>query len=183
MIPRKERQIFMIDVPNRQEMAVSAVLQLALKYEKPEFRMEFQSCRKVTPEQIELNEEPNILGQKDLRGYGYVYNGRTYRDITTLWVETVEELSKTVYIGKDIHGEKVLISHTIHPSDDLFCRSNDTRVLIYLIFDGKTVHMIVMQGVGSITSLTFYNNLLSADTCFQVYFEKLGWPVDGIAWK
>lgn len=170
-------------VSNPQEATVPAILQLALKYEKPEFRLEFQSCRNVTPEKVWLEDEPYIFGKKDLEGYTYTYNGRTYRDITTLWVKTVEELSKTAYIGKDIHGEKSLITYTDHPTRDFTGSNKDIRVLVYLIFDGKNVHMIVMQGMGSIANLTFYDNLLSADVRFQSYFEKLGWPTNGITWK
>ena len=182
-----ERQIIMTyemnSKPHLQETTVSVILQLTLKYEKPEFRLEFQACRNVTPEKVWLEDEPNIFGKKDLKDYTYAYNGRTYHDITSLYVEKVEELSKTAFIGKDIHGEKSLITYTDHPTRDFTGSNKDIRVLVYLIFDGKNVHMIVMQGMGSIANLTFYDNLLSADIRFQPFFEKLGWPTTNITWK
>lgn len=159
------------------------MFQLALKQEQPEFQMEFQTCREITPEQVYPEDERYMFGKKDLTGYAYTYNGRTYRDITTLFTENLEELSKTAYIGRDIHGEKSLITYTVLPAPDCTERNGDPRALVYLIFDGKHVHMIVMEGIGRIAGLTFYEYLLSADRSFQPYFVKLGWPTDGIIWK
>ena len=41
-------------------------------------------------------------------GYTYSFNGRTYRDVDSLWTEQIEELTQNVSIGTDKFGEKVL---------------------------------------------------------------------------
>lgn len=115
-------------------------------------------------------------------GYTYTFNGRTYRDVNSLWTEAVEELAKNISIGVDTFGEKVLrIYHSI-PTFDSGDREWDSEEIEYLMSDGKDIHLIVMRGGYRIARLTFYEKLQTADKRMKPVFEKLNWPMDGIAW-
>ena len=44
-------------------------------------------------------------------GYTYSFNGRSYRDVESLWTESIEELTQNASIGMDQFGQKVLRIH------------------------------------------------------------------------
>lgn len=117
-------------------------------------------------------------------GNGYIYslNGKTYRDVASLWNEPGEELSKNVQIGTDVYGHHVLRTYTQIPTFDSGDREWDSEELEFLMFDGKDMNLIVMRGGYRIASLTFYEKLLSADMRLKPLFEKLGWPTAEIQW-
>ena len=119
---------------------------------------------------------------RGLDGYQYCFNGRTYQDVESLWQEPVEDLCKNVQITRDIYGERVLKTYTQIPTFDSSDREWDSKELEFLFFDGKHIHLVVMRGGYRIARLTFYKQLLSADARMKPVFEKLGWPMDGIAW-
>lgn len=146
------------------------------------YRLEFQSVREVKADEAWLEDGNLFCNPRTLEGYPYSYNGRTYWDIRSLWKETVEELSKTVYIGKDIYGEKVLLAHPTAPADGFSGARQDLPELTYLMYDGKIIHLVAMWGLGRIAELYFYDHLLSADARLKPILEGLDWPVDGIAW-
>ena len=116
-------------------------------------------------------------------GYTYSLNGRSYRDVDSLWTERIEELTQNVSIGIDKFGEKVLRIHYSIPTFDSGDREWDSMYRLYLMFDGKDVHLITMNGGYRIAQLAFYEKLLTADARMKLIFEKLGWPMDGIAWN
>ena len=116
-------------------------------------------------------------------GYTYSFNGRTYRDVESLWQEPAEEIAKNVQIVTDVYGEKVLKTYTQIPTFDSGDREWDSKELEFLMFDGKHIHLVVMRGGYRIARLTFYENLLSADARMKSVFEKLGWPTSGVDWK
>ena len=118
----------------------------------------------------------------DLEGYTYSFNGRTYRDVASLRVASLEEIFKNVYLTTDAYGEKVLRTYKQIPTFDSGDREWDSMELEYLFFDGKHIHLVVMRGGYRIAKLTFYERLLTADFCMKSIFEKLGWPMDGILW-
>lgn len=122
----------------------------------------------------------NFSGGMD--GYTYTFNGRTYRDVNSLWTEAVEELAKNISIGVDTFGEKVLRSYHSIPTFDSGDREWDSEEIEYLMSDGKDIHLIVMRGGYRIARLTFYEKLQTADKRMKPVFEKLNWPMDGIAW-
>ena len=117
-----------------------------------------------------------------MKGYTYSFNGRTYRDVASLRVAPLEKICEDVYLTADAYGEKVLRTYTDIPTFDSADREWDSMELEYLFFDGKHIQMVVLRGGYEIASLTFYENLLSADSRMKPVFEILGWPVDGIAW-
>lgn len=115
-------------------------------------------------------------------GYTYSFHGRTYRDVASLRVAPLEEVFKNVYLTADAYGEKVLRTYKQIPTFDSGDREWDSMELEYLFYDGKHIHLVVMRGGYRIAKLTFYEQLLTADVRMKPVFEKLGWPVDGIAW-
>lgn len=155
-----------------QELAqpVPYSLELPLDTRTQKYSLAFRSSRK------------KYSRGSDLQGYTYSFNGRTYRDVESLWAETLEDLSKSVSIGKDAYGERVLkISHGI-PTFDSSDREWDSEILENLMFDGKDVNLVIMRGGYKIAELTFYETLLAADSSLKPLFEKLGWPTGAINW-
>lgn len=122
----------------------------------------------------------NLCGGMD--GYFYSFNGRSYRDVDSLWREQIEELTQNVSIGVDIYGEKVLRIHYSIPTYDFCDREWDGVQQLYLMFDGKDIHLINMNGGYRIAQISFYETLLSADIRMKPVFEKLGWPMPPIVW-
>lgn len=120
---------------------------------------------------------------EDLSGFAYSRHGRTYMDVTSLWAGETERLSEDAALGRDVYGEGVLKTYFAVPTFDSFDRLWDSRVLEYLMFDGRDINLVVMRGGIKIASLTFYDQLLSADVGLNPYFEKLGWPTAGISWR
>ena len=121
--------------------------------------------------------------QKSLDGCTYTLNGRKYQDVESLWREPVEELCKNVEITTDDYGQKVLKTYTQIPTFDSSDREWDSKELEFLFSDGKNIHLVVMRGGYRIARLTFYVNLLSADSRLKPVFEKLGWSTDGVSWN
>ena len=121
-------------------------------------------------------------GGTDLTGYAYTLNGRKYTDIRAFCEKTLEELPGDVDIRQDIYGERCLSVYTSVPTFDSSDREWDSRVLDFLVFDGKDIHLIVMRGGYKIASLTFYETLLSADIRLKPLFEKMGWPTEKLLW-
>lgn len=119
---------------------------------------------------------------KGMDGYLYSFNGRTYRDVDSLWMEPAEEIAKNVQIVTDVYGEKVLKTYTQIPTFDSGDREWDSKELEFLIFDGKDIHLVVMRGGYRIASLTFYEKLRSADVRMKPVFEKLGWKLPEVTW-
>lgn len=117
-----------------------------------------------------------------LDGYTYCFNGRTYRDVESLWQEPIEEICRNVQITMDVYGGKVLKTDTQIPTFDSGDREWDSQELEFLFYDGRDIHLVVMRGGYRIAKLTFYEKLLSADGRMKPVFEKLGWPMDGITW-
>ena len=115
-------------------------------------------------------------------GYTYSFNGRTYTDIRELRKPIIEELSKSVGIAKDAFGELVLRRYTEIPTFDSGDREWDSEEIEYLMFDGKDIHLVIMRGGYRIAHLIFFEKLLTADARMKPIFEKLGWPMDNIAW-
>lgn len=115
-------------------------------------------------------------------GYTYSFNGRTYRDVDSLWEAPVEKLAEKVSIGTDKYGEKVLKTYESIPTFDSCDREWNSKQMRFLFFDGKEIHLVVMDGGYRIAQLTFYETLLSADAGMKLIFGKLGWPMDGIVW-
>lgn len=122
----------------------------------------------------------NIWGGID--GYTYSFNGRTYKDIKPFDGQSIERLSGNVSIAKDTYGAMVLRRYTEIPTFDSSDREWDSGETEYLIFDGKDIHLIVMRGGYHIAQMIFYEKLLTADARMKPTFEKLGWPMDDIAW-
>lgn len=118
----------------------------------------------------------------NLETYAYSFYGRAYQGIETLWKETLEDLSEDVFIGQDAYGEKVLKIYTGIPTFDSGDREWDSRILEYLIYDGKTIDLVVMHGGYNIADLTFYEKLLTADSRMKPIFDQLGWPQNDIEW-
>ena len=157
--------------------------------------MEYNERKQQAPVSYELVLQPGEKSQlafassyykhhypDDLEDYEYIYNGRRYRSVETLWAEMLEELSDSVFIGRDAYGEKVLRIRTGIPTFDDSDREWDSEEDEYLFFDGKDIHLVVMRGGYRIARLTFYEKLLTADLRLKPIFEKLGWPVNRIAW-
>lgn len=118
----------------------------------------------------------------DLEGYTYSFNGRTYRDVASLRVASLEEIFKNVYLTADAYGEKVLRTYKQIPTFDSGDREWDSMELEYLFFDGKHIHLVVMRGGYRIAKLTFYEKLLRADVRMKPIFERLGWTMDCVEW-
>ena len=138
---------------------------------KYSYRLKFKSIRRVQNTGVGVD------------GYTYKLNGRTYKDVSSFNSNIVEELFEDVMIREDIYGEKLLrVYHSI-PTFDSSDREGDSASIYYLIFDGKNINLINMRGGYKIASLTFYENLLSADSSMKPYFDKLGWKCDGIKWE
>lgn len=135
------------------------------------YRLKFKSIRRVQNTGVGVD------------GYTYKLNGRIYKDVSSFNSNIVEELFEDVMIREDIYGEKLLrVYHSI-PTFDSSDREWDSASIYYLIFDGKNINLINMRGGYKIASLTFYENLLSADWSMKPYFDKLGWKCDGIKWE
>lgn len=153
-------------------LPVSCQFSLPLDETSQSFHLEFQT-RKHPERQIGT----------DLSGFTYTYNGRRYTDVTSLWAEETERLSPDAALGRDVYGEGVLKTYHAVPTFDYSDRLWDSRVLKYLMFDGKDIHLVIMRGGSKISGLTFYDQLLSASIGLKPYAEKLGWPIEGISWK
>ena len=82
---------------------------------------------------------------KGLDGYRYTFNGRTYRDVESLWLDPIEEICKDVQITTDAYGGKVLKTYTQIPTFDSGDREWDSKELEFLFFDGKDIHLVVMR--------------------------------------
>lgn len=133
--------------------------------------LEFQSkCRK------------NHVGE-GMDGYTYSFHGRSYRDYESLWTDDTETIAPGVFLGKDRYGGRVLGTRCNIPTFDYADREWDSRVLEFLFLDGANVQLLVVRGGYKIASLTFYENLVSADCRLRPLFERLGWPTGGIDWK
>ena len=117
-----------------------------------------------------------------MNGYTYSLNGRNYKDVDSLWAEQIVELTRNASIGIDKFGEKVLRIHYSVPTFDANDREWDSMHRLYLMFDGKDVHLVTMNGGYRIAQLTIYEKLLTADAWTKSIFEKLGWPMTGIEW-
>ena len=115
-------------------------------------------------------------------GYTYSLNGRSYRDVESLWAEQIEKLTQNASIGVDTFGEKVLRIHYSIPTFDSCDREWDSMQQLYLMFDGKNVHLVTMNGGYRIAQIGIYEKLLSADIRMKPIFEKLGWPLKDITW-
>ena len=115
-------------------------------------------------------------------GYTYSFNSRSYRDVDSLWAESIEELTKNISIGMDQFGEKVLRIHYSIPTFDSGDRQWDSKRQLYLMCDGKDIHLVIMNGGYQIARLTFFEKLLTADARMKPLFEKLGWPMNNIVW-
>lgn len=115
-------------------------------------------------------------------GYTYSFNGRTYKDIQAFRTPGIEKLSENVSIARDTFGDLVLRRYTEIPTFDSDDREWDSEELEYLIFDGKDIHLIIMRGGYRIAHLIFFEKLLTADARMRPIFEKLGWPINDIAW-
>ena len=115
-------------------------------------------------------------------GYTYSYNGRSYRDVDSLWAEQIEKIAENVLIGVDKFGEKVLRIRYSIPTFDSCDREWNSKAEEYLMFDGKEIHLVTMAGGYRIAQLSFYEKLLSADARMKPIFVKLGWPVNNITW-
>ena len=115
-------------------------------------------------------------------GYTYSFNGRTYTDVRPFQTPVIERLSANVSIARDAFGDMVLRRRTEIPTFDSGDREWDSTELEFLMFDGKDIHLIIMRGGYRIAHLIFFEKLLTADERMQPLFEKLGWPMDGIAW-
>ena len=132
---------------------------------------------------LEFQKEYEKSGwNSSLDGYTYHFNGRTYRDVESLWKEPAEDISKNVQIVTDIYGEKVLKTYTQVPTFDSGDREWDSKRLEFLFFDGKNIHLVLLKGGYRIAGLTFYEKLLSADIRMKPVFEKLGWKMPEIGW-
>lgn len=115
-------------------------------------------------------------------GYTYSFNSRSYRDVDSLWAESIEELTQNISIGMDQFGEKVLRIHYSIPTFDSGDRQWDSKRQLYLMCDGKDIHLVIMNGGYQIARLTFFEKLLTADARMKPLFEKLGWPMNNIVW-
>lgn len=142
---------------------------------------------------VPVNEEKNLALEfyeayridswgDGLRGYTYSFNGRDYRDVAFFGRDPVEDVSRNVQITTDIYGEKVLKTYRQIPTFDSGDREWDSEELEILFYDGNHIHLVVMRGGYKIANLTFYEKLLTADARIKPIFEKLGWPVNNIAW-
>ena len=118
-----------------------------------------------------------------LPGYQYTLNGRTYTDVSSFDVKDRENITDDIYISKDIYGSKVLCVFKAIPTFDSGDREWDSRMIEYLMFDGKDINLVVMRGGYKIANLTFYTKLLTADLKLKPYFERLCFPVENVVWK
>lgn len=143
--------------------------------------------------ELEAGEEKHVLEfngkykkshhSVDLENYAFTYNNREYANLHSLWADDLGDLSNHVFQGRDIYGSGVLQVFTPIPTFDSSDREWDSRVIEFLFFDGKDIHMLVMRGGYQIANLTFYERILSADAGMKSYFEKLGWSAARIEWK
>jgi len=132
---------------------------------------------------LEFGKEYEKSGrQGGMDGYTYRFNGRTYRDVESLWKEPAEGIAKNVQIVTDIYGEKVLKTYTQVPTFDSGDRQWDSKRLEFLFFDGREIHLVLLKGGYQIASLVFYETLLAADSRMKPVFEKLGWTLPEIDW-
>ena len=115
-------------------------------------------------------------------GYTYSFNGRSYTDVRAFQTKAIEMLSDNVSIARDTFGDMVLRKRTEIPTFDSGDREWDSAELEFLMFDGKDIHLIVLRGGYHIAHLIFFEKLLTADARMKPIFEKLGWPLNGIAW-
>ena len=120
---------------------------------------------------------------KKLPGYQYTLNGRTYTDVSSLDVKKQKHITDDIYISKDIYGFKVLCVFNTIPTFDSGDREWDSRMIEYLMFDGKDINLVVMRGGYKMADLTFYTKLLTADLELKPYLEKLRFPVEKVMWK
>lgn len=132
---------------------------------------------------LEFQKESERSGwNSSMDGYTYCFNGRIYRDVESLWNEPAEDIAKNVQIVTDVYGEKVLKTYTQIPTFDSGDREWDSKRLVFLFFDGRGIHLVLLKGGYRIASLTFYETLLAADIRMKPVFEKLGWNLPEISW-
>ena len=131
---------------------------------------------------LEFRNEYEKSSWSSMDGYTYCFNGRSYKDVESLWQDPAEDIAKDVQIVTDIYGEKVLKTLTRIPTFDSGDREWDSKRLEFLFFDGKEIHLVLMAGGYRIAKLTFYETLLAADVRMKPIFEKLGWKMPEINW-
>lgn len=172
MIKRKQEIIKKLaDVEKSINQTWDYDLPLQMNEETVEYRLKFRSYNKKES------------GMEGLNGYTYDFHGRKYQDVKSLWIKTLEELSKDTFIGLDIYGNQVLQHFTSIPTFDSGDREWDSEKVEYLFFDGTDINMVILRGGYRIAKLIFYTRLLNADERLKPLFIKLGWPVEQIDWN
>lgn len=130
----------------------------------------------------EKQKAPHEIGKADLEGHEFMLNGRAYRAYGSFPAEGREKLERNAEIRRDVYGSRCLrIYHDI-PAFDSGDMEWDDHSIQYLFFDGKEVHLLYVRGGAKIAKMEVSMGLLAADASFQPYFERLGFPEDGITW-
>lgn len=170
-VRRREIQNDLEELKRQLKLPVPYTLRLPLEGETRKLALTFRSER----------QQEHQIGVP-LEGCTYSYNGRSYRDVDSLLAEETGKLAPDVFLGVDAYGEGVLVTRRWVPTFDSADREWDSQVREYLFFDGTHHHLVVMRGGYHISSLTFYETLLSADSRLKPIFEKLGWPLTHVTW-
>lgn len=155
---------------NEKKLDDFVVYNLELKSENP-ICLQFAGTKKISH------------SDEKLPGYQYTLNGRTYTDMSSFDVKDRENITDDIYISEDIYGSKVLCVFNAIPTFDSGDREWDSRMIEYLMFDGKDINLVVMRGGYKIANLTFYTKLLNADLELKPYLKKLSFPVEKVMWK
>lgn len=136
----------------------------------------------INGETFHMEFEEHIETQKalerDLYGYTYMLNGRTYQDISLFKKEKIRQRSMYTAIYEDEYGERVFYCHTSLPTFDFGDREWDSAFDEYIVYDGKDVNLVTSRQGYCIAELNIYKKLLSVERGFEPYIRELGYPVN-----
>jgi len=149
-------------------------------FDRKSYLLEIQNKR-IT---LTFKNEPRRIGSvaSDRRGCVYQAGKRTLTDIATLTHTHLEEVDESTDIFLDAFGSKVLRLYTDVPTFDSFDREWDGCEFEFLFFDGEKIHLVDCHRGYHIGSIMVYEELLSAGLLLKPWFERLGFPTDGIQW-
>ena len=144
-----------------------------LRIDKEEFNLIFKHT-------IQFNRK---IG-KDLDRETYRLNGRKYKsNLSFPRKNLIEEITDDVDIREDEYHHRVLHCYTSIPTFDSGDREWDSAIDEYLMFDGKDVNLVYCRGGYRIAKMEVYCKLISAPSGLRAYWEKLGFPAEGIHWR
>ena len=139
---------------------------------------EFHIDGKAFHMEFEEHEEAPKAVERDLYGYTYMLNDRTYQDISFFKKEKIRQMSMYTAIYEDDYGERVFYCHTSLPTFDFGDREWDSAFDEYIVYDGKDVNLVTSRQGYRIAELNIYKKLLSVERGFEKYIRELGYPVE-----